>query len=127
MGAIAIESAGMRTTRSSKRDTYLTEIAFGTFLLGLLFAGDIVSTEYILLMGGHELNQYMIPFVSDPVLHVLIKFFVLCFVALAAITCNRIIRRSGSLLIILIITLYSVVVSSNLRMIFQMLFFGSPV
>ncbi len=100
------------------------EIACGTLLLGFLFFCDIVSTEYILMQGGHELNRFMTFFVADPFLHGLVKFFVLCFIALVAILCNREINRAGSYLLVLVITLYSVVLFFNLKMIVQMLLFG---
>lgn len=125
-GVMSIPAAGTGMVRYGGRDIRFIEIACGSFLLGFLFFGDIVSTEYILLMGGHELNWFMVPFVSDPVLHALVKLFVLCLVTLAAIVCNRTVRGSGSALLIVVLALYSVVVASNLRMILQMMFCSLP-
>ena len=108
------------------RDARVPELAVGLYILGLLFIGDIVSTEYILLQGGHEINQYMIPFVEDPFLHIAIKLLVLCLVALVAVYANKRVPRAGSILVIAVILLYSVVVASNLATILR-LFLGSPV
>ena len=41
--------------------------------LGLLFILDIVTTTVALQRGISEQNQFMIPFVQDPVLHLAIK------------------------------------------------------
>ena len=41
--------------------------------LGLLFVLDIVTTTVALQRGNSEQNQFMIPFVQDPVLHLAIK------------------------------------------------------
>ncbi len=41
--------------------------------LGLLFVLDIVTTTIALQRGNSEQNQFMIPFVQDPVLHLAIK------------------------------------------------------
>ena len=125
-GAIPIPSAGARTTHSPVRDPRVPELAVGLYMLGLLFIGDIVSTEYILVRGGHEINQYMIPFVEDPFLHIAIKFIVLCLVALVAVYANKKVPRAGSILVIAVILLYSVVVASNLATIIS-LFWISPV
>ena len=125
-GAIPIQSAGTRITHSPVRDAHVPELAVGLYILGLLFIGDIVSTEYILLQGGHEINQYMIPFVEDPFLHIAIKLLVLCLVALVAVYANKRVPRAGSILVIAVILLYSVVVASNLATILR-LFLGSPV
>ncbi|MCK9630437.1 MAG: DUF5658 family protein [Methanoregula sp.] len=122
---MTIHTSGIRTAHRTVRDPRLFEIAFGTFLLGFLFLCDILSTEYILFLGGHELNQFMAFFVADPVLHGMVKFFVLCFIALAAICCNRAVTGSGSYLLVLVIFLYSGVLFFNLRMIVQMMLFGS--
>ena len=41
--------------------------------LGLLFVLDIVTTTVALQRGNSEQNQFMIPLVQDPVLHLAIK------------------------------------------------------
>lgn len=124
-GAIPIQPAGTRTLHSSK-EARVPELAIGLYILGLLFIGDIVSTEYILVRGGHELNQYMIPFVEDPLLHAVVKLLALCIIALVAIYTNKKVPRAGSILVIAVIVLYAVVVLSNMLIILRILW-GSPV
>jgi len=43
--------------------------------LGILFVLDIITTTIGLQKGGFEQTEFMIPFVGDPVLHFVIKFF----------------------------------------------------
>jgi hypothetical protein len=42
--------------------------------LGLLFFLDIITTTIGLEKGGFEQTPFMIPFVNNPVLHVIVKF-----------------------------------------------------
>jgi hypothetical protein len=48
--------------------------------LGLLFALDIVTSTIGLQKGGIEQNPFMIPFVENPLLHLLVKIIALVFV-----------------------------------------------
>ncbi len=64
-----------------QRDLTLTLIT----LLGTLSLVDVITTTEVLRQGGKELNQFLVPYVSDPALFLGIKalgFFAILGIAL---------------------------------------------
>jgi hypothetical protein len=115
-----INPSTLGTSPSSPRpSSHVPVLAICLSLLGLLFIGDIISTEYILVHGGIELNPYMIPFVSDPLLHVGVKLVAFCIIAFVAVYANRKVPHAGSILIIAVVSMYLIVLAANLMMIFR--------
>ena len=105
---------------SPRQGMHIPVLAICLSVLGLLFIGDIISTEYILVHGGIELNPYMIPFVSDPLLHIGVKLVAFCLIAFVAVYANRKVPHAGSILTIAVVSLYLIVVAANLMMIFRL-------
>jgi len=81
-------------------------------LFALCFT-DVITTAFILSHGGYEMNPVMIPIVTVPVLHVLLKWFVVMFITVIAAVSERLIPRSGMLILCVIIGWYIMVVGHN--------------
>ena len=82
----------------------------GLFALCFL---DVLTTTLILSHGGYEMNPVMIPIVTMPLLHMAIKWFVVAFIAGVAAASDRMVPRSGMLILGVIIAWYSFVVAHN--------------
>jgi len=83
----------------------------GLFLFCFL---DVLTTSLILSHGGFEMNPVMISIVSSPLLHILLKWCVVAFIAGMAAVADRMIPRAGILMLGVIILWYAFVVSHNI-------------
>jgi len=73
---------------------YHRSVLLGT--LGLLFILDIVTTTVALEQGNSEQNPFMIPFVQDPVLHLVIKVMIYIFLFVAVESAYHVLIRKES-------------------------------
>ena len=92
----------------------LRRIAVFALILGVLFLLDIGTTQFILRMGGVELNPLMAGVVTSPALHAAIKFMILLAAVLVAVISEQYVRRAGAYLFTVLITLYIFIVINNL-------------
>jgi hypothetical protein len=63
-------------------------------LLGLLSLVDVITTSSVLRQGGRELNQFLVPYVSDPALFMAMKGIGLFLILGLALSC-RLIMKNG--------------------------------
>jgi len=70
------EEATVRTARSIIKK-YHRHILW--IILGILFALDILTTSISIYLGNFEKNPFMIPFVTNPGLHGMVKIIVYLF------------------------------------------------
>ncbi len=82
-------------------------------ILAALFLLDIVTTEIILLMGGVELNPFMIAVVASPPAHLALKAAILAVIFTVALVAERQVRGSGVFFYCMLITMYIFVVVNN--------------
>ena len=82
-------------------------------ILASLFLLDIVTTEIILLMGGVELNPFMVAVVANPAIHLALKATILAVIFLVALVAERRVRGTGVFFYCLLITMYIFVVVNN--------------
>jgi hypothetical protein len=82
-------------------------------ILASLFLLDIVTTEIILLMGGVELNPFMITVVAHPLVHLALKAAILAAIVIVALVAERQVRGSGVFFYCMLITMYIFVVVNN--------------
>lgn len=87
----------------------------GVLAIWVLFILDILSTFIILEAGGIEKNILMSFIVQWPLLHTMVKIFVLILIAFATGFCNRKIKNSGTFLVSAIIAVYVFVITNNLN------------
>lgn len=92
----------------------LRQIVVFTLMLGALFLLDIGTTQFIIRMGGVELNPLMAGIVTSPALHLAIKFAILLAAVFVAFLSERYVRGAGAYLFVVLITLYIFVVVNNL-------------
>jgi len=83
-------------------------------ILGSLFLLDIVTTEVILVLGGVELNPFMIAVVAHPVLHLAIKAAILLAIFSISLVAEKQVRGSGLFFYCTLITMYIFVVVNNM-------------
>jgi len=83
-------------------------------ILGSLFLLDIVTTEIILLMGGVELNPFMVAVVAHPTIHLALKAAILAVIVIVALVAERQVRGSGVFFYCMLITMYIFVVVNNM-------------
>ena len=83
----------------------------GLFALCFL---DVFTTTLILSHGGFEMNPVMVPVVTNPLLHILLKWFVVAFIAGVAAVADKRVPRAGILMLGVIIAWYVFVVTHNL-------------
>jgi len=83
-------------------------------ILGSLFLLDIVTTEFILVSGGVELNPFMAAIVTHPVIHLAIKAAILLTIVVVSLAAEKRVRRSGVFFYCTLITMYIFVVVNNL-------------
>ena len=95
----------------SDMDTPIGIATLGLFALCFL---DVLTTTLILSHGGYEMNPVMIPIVTLPLLHMAFKWIIVVFIALVATVCDRIVPRSGILMLGVVIAWYAFVVAHNL-------------
>ncbi|AGB01909.1 hypothetical protein Metfor_0852 [Methanoregula formicica SMSP] len=82
-------------------------------ILASLFLLDIVTTEIILLMGGIELNPFMVAVVAHPVIHLALKGAILAVIVIVALVAEMRVQGSGVFFYCLLITMYIFVVVNN--------------
>ena len=82
-------------------------------ILASLFLLDIVTTEIIILMGGVELNPFMIAVVVSTPVHLALKAAILAVIAIVALVAERQVKGSGVLFYCMLITMYIFVVVNN--------------
>lgn len=82
-------------------------------ILASLFLLDIVTTEIIILMGGVELNPFMIAVVASPPVHLALKAAILAVIVIVALVAERQVKGSGVLFYCMLITMYIFVVVNN--------------
>lgn len=80
---------------------------------------DVLTTSLILSHGGFEMNPVMISVVSTPLLHILLKWCVVAFIAGVAAIADRMIPRAGILILGVIILWYTFVVSHNIMVLLE--------
>lgn len=83
----------------------------GLFALCFL---DVLTTTLILSHGGFEMNPVMVPVVTNPLLHILLKWFIVAFIAGVAAVAEKMVPRAGILMLGVIIAWYIFVVTHNL-------------
>jgi len=93
----------------------------GIATLGLfaLCSLDVLTTTLILSHGGFEMNPVMIPIVTNPLLHVLLKWCVVALIAGVAAVADRMIPRAGLLMLGVILLWYAFVVIHNTVVLLQ--------
>lgn len=84
-----------------------------SLIIAALFFLDIVTTQFILLLGGVELNPVMAGVVLNPLLHLAIKAGTLLLIILVSIIAEIKVRRSSVAFYSAIITLYIFVLVNN--------------
>lgn len=84
-----------------------------SLIIAVLFFLDIVTTQFILLLGGVELNPVMAGVVLNPLLHLAIKAGTLLLIILVSIIAETKVRRSSVAFYSAIITLYIFVLVNN--------------
>ena len=104
-------SAAMGEIFYSNMDSPQGIATLGLFALCFL---NVLTTTLILSHGGFEMNPVIVPIVINPLLHILLKWFVVAFIAGVAAVADRMITRAGILIISVIITWYVYVVTHNL-------------
>jgi len=82
-------------------------------ILASLFLLDIVTTEIILLMGGVELNPFMVAIVAHPTIHLALKAAILAVIVIVSMVAERQVRGSGVFFYCMLITMYIFVVVNN--------------
>lgn len=90
------------------------QILIFTLMLAGLFLLDIGTTQFILLLGGMELNPLMTGVVTIPALHLAVKSTILLAVVLVAVQAERYVRGSSAYFYTVLITLYIFIVVNNL-------------
>jgi hypothetical protein len=63
-------------------------------LFGLLSLVDVITTSAVLRQGGRELNQFLLPYVSDPALFMAMKGLGLFLILGLALSC-RLVMKNG--------------------------------
>ncbi len=69
-------------------------------LLGMLALADVLTSAWILGLGGQELNPLMSPFASDPAAFFGIKCLALASILLLAVLSNTIQKDAGILILL---------------------------
>lgn len=90
-----------------------TPFGIATLALFALCFLDVLTTSSILSHGGYEMNPVMVPVVTMPLLHMLLKWCIVAFIAGTAAIAERFVPRSGMLMLVVIICWYAFVVSHN--------------
>jgi len=85
-----------------------------TGILGLMLAMDVLTTNFLLIHGGTEVNPFMAGIVRNPLLHLTVKTLLLALVFLTARRCEARLAGSGVTLSLVLLGLYSIVVGNNL-------------
>jgi len=80
---------------------------------------DVASTTYILYLGGHELNPYMVSAASDVYTHTLVKVIFVATMAILAICCEQLIKGSGMLCPVVASCAIGYAVFNNLAILYQ--------
>lgn len=88
-------------------------VFFCILLIYVLFGLDIATTDMILSLGGFEANPVMVPMVDNMSLHLLLKGIILILIAATAQWSEQKIKRSGLIMLVVIIGWYSFVVMNN--------------
>jgi hypothetical protein len=87
-------------------------LIFLLFLYGVCFL-DVATTTMVLSQGGIELNPLMEKFAGSPLMHLLLKWLVVFFIFLAASYCEQKLRKSGIIILGVMILWFLVVVIHN--------------
>ena len=112
-GQITIRSAFSAATTELLYSDMDTPRGIATLALFALCFLDMLTTTFIISHGGYEMNPVMIPIVTAPVLHMLLKSCVDVFVTAMAAVSEHIVPRSGMLIFCVIIGWYFIVVGHN--------------
>jgi hypothetical protein len=83
-------------------------------LLYILMFVDVLTTVIILLQGGVEYNPLMERFAASPLMHLLLKWLAVFVIFLLAAGAEKMVRRSGILILGVACAYYLVVVGHNL-------------
>jgi hypothetical protein len=81
--------------------------------LATLFLLDIITTQFILWLGGIELNPAMAGLVTSPFVHIAIKAGTLLLIILVALIAERKVKGSSIAFYCVINTLYLFVIVNN--------------
>lgn len=117
-----------QTTGSSAISIAFTEIlhsdmdtpsGIATLVLFALCFLDVLTTSAILSHGGYEMNPVMVPIVTMPLLHMLLKWCIVAFVAGTAAIAERWLPRTGLLMLMVIICWYAFVVGHNIMVLME--------
>jgi hypothetical protein len=90
-----------------------TPSGIATLVLFALCFLDVLTTSMILSRGGYEMNPVMVPLVTMPILHILLKWCVVAFITGTAAVAERMVSRAGILMLLVIILWYAFVVIHN--------------
>jgi len=83
-------------------------------ILASLFLLDIVTTELIIMMGGVELNPFMVSVVANPAVHVAIKAALLLAIVIVSLVAEKQMMGSGVIFYCMLITMYIFVIVNNM-------------
>lgn len=84
-----------------------------SLILAALFLLDILTTQFILWLGGIELNPAMAGIVTSPLMHLAIKACTLILIILVSIIAETRVRGSSIAFYCILITLYLFVIVNN--------------
>ena len=84
-----------------------------SIILAALFLLDIITTQFILLLGGMELNPLMAGVVTSPLVHLAVKAGMLLLIVIVSLIAEKNMRGSGTGLYIVLIPFYILIVVNN--------------
>ena len=94
----------------SRIDRRITEF---TLILAILFLLDIITTHFILRLGGIELNPVMAGIVTSPPVHLALKAGTLLIILIIALIAETKVKSSSTVFYCIVITLYILVILNN--------------
>lgn len=94
-----------------------------TFALVLVLvcmcALDVATTTYILHLGGHEKNPYMVSSVSDAYTHTEIKIAFAALMVMLTYCCDHLVKGSGKLCPVVATFMIGMAVINNFMILYQ--------
>ena len=93
---------------------------FNVVMIYVLFALDVATTDQILSLGGYEINTLMSYVVQFPLLHLVLKGFVLLFIATVAVWSEEKVRYSGMAALLVVICWYGFVIANNVTVLISL-------
>jgi hypothetical protein len=112
-GQVTVQSAFSAATKEILYSDMDSPRGIATLALFTLCFLDVLTTSAILSNGGFEMNPVMVPVVTMPLLHILLKWCVVAFIAGTAAVSEHMVPRSGMMMLCVIIGWYLIVVGNN--------------